>query len=121
MFWQNMLELDNTIWHICFACRITKATNTHSVYVILIAFPLQQWLHECASMLRYKDMSCLVCILCIYTGCELQPVSDRIAVLMYYTLCERITKLHISSVIGRQAARWEHFYTKTKRTVYKHF
>jgi hypothetical protein len=24
----------------------TKATNTHSYYVILIAFPLQQWLHE---------------------------------------------------------------------------
>jgi hypothetical protein len=25
---------------------ITKATNTHSRYVILVAFPLQQWLHE---------------------------------------------------------------------------
>ena len=35
------------------ACRITKATNTHSVYVILIAFPFQQWLHERASLLRY--------------------------------------------------------------------
>jgi hypothetical protein len=23
-----------------------KATNPHSEYVILIAFPLQQWLHE---------------------------------------------------------------------------
>jgi hypothetical protein len=28
------------------ACWITKATNTHSEYAILIAFPLQQWLHE---------------------------------------------------------------------------
>ena len=35
------------------ACWITKATNTHPDYVILIAFPLQQWLHERASMLRY--------------------------------------------------------------------
>ena len=34
-------------------CWITKATNTHSEYVILIGFPLQQWLHERASMLRY--------------------------------------------------------------------
>jgi hypothetical protein len=35
------------------ACWIPKATNTHSEYVILIAFPPQQWLHERASMLRY--------------------------------------------------------------------
>ena len=27
-------------------CWIPKATNTHSEYVTLIAFPLQQWLHE---------------------------------------------------------------------------
>jgi hypothetical protein len=35
------------------ACWITKATNTQPQYVILIVFPLQQWLHEGASMLRY--------------------------------------------------------------------
>jgi hypothetical protein len=32
---------------------IPKATDTHSECVILNAFPLQQWLHERASMLRY--------------------------------------------------------------------
>jgi hypothetical protein len=32
-------------------CWITNATNTHSEYVILIVFPLQQLLHERASML----------------------------------------------------------------------
>ena len=32
---------------------IPKATDTHSEYVILIAFPLQQWLQERESMLRY--------------------------------------------------------------------
>jgi len=36
-----------------FACWILKATGTHSEYVIIIAFPLQQRLHERASMLRY--------------------------------------------------------------------
>ena len=36
-----------------FTCWITKDTNTHSEYVILIAFPRHQWLHERASMLRY--------------------------------------------------------------------
>ena len=30
-----------------------KATQAHSEYVILIVFPLQQWLHESASTLRY--------------------------------------------------------------------
>jgi len=31
-------------------CWITKATYTHSEYVILIVFQLQQWLCECDSM-----------------------------------------------------------------------
>jgi hypothetical protein len=38
----------------------TKATNTHSEYVIVIAFPRQQWLHERASMLRYLYIACIV-------------------------------------------------------------
>ena len=42
------------------ACWIPKATNTHSEYVILIAFPLQQRLHERASVLRYTYIGCLV-------------------------------------------------------------
>ena len=32
---------------------IPKVTNTHSEYVIFTASPLQQWLHERPSMLRY--------------------------------------------------------------------
>jgi hypothetical protein len=36
-----------------FACWITKATDTHSEYVLFIAFPRQQWLRERASVLRY--------------------------------------------------------------------
>jgi hypothetical protein len=54
--WKSILERARprmTIWHMRIACRITKATNPHSKYVILIAFPLQQWMHERASMLRY--------------------------------------------------------------------
>jgi hypothetical protein len=35
------------------ASRIHKATNTHSEYVILITFPLRQWLRERASVLRH--------------------------------------------------------------------
>jgi len=42
-----------TIWRMRIACWLPKATNTHSEYVILIAFPLQQWLQERASILRH--------------------------------------------------------------------
>jgi hypothetical protein len=40
-------------WHMRNACWIPKATNTDSKYVMFIAFPLQQWLHERASVLCY--------------------------------------------------------------------
>jgi hypothetical protein len=34
-----------TIWHMCVERWIPKATKTHSEYAMLIAFPLQRWLH----------------------------------------------------------------------------
>jgi len=39
---------------------IPKVTNTHSEYVILTAFQLQQWLHERASFLRYTTLSVML-------------------------------------------------------------
>ena len=63
IMWKNMAGRDRPqmkIWCMRIACWIPKATNTHSQYVILIAFPLQQWLHERASMLRYTYSACLV-------------------------------------------------------------
>ena len=48
-----------TIWRTRIACWITKATNTHSQYVILIVYPLQKWLHERASMLGYSTLHVL--------------------------------------------------------------
>jgi hypothetical protein len=38
---------------------VPKAIDTHSEILIYIVFPLQQWLHERASMLRYKYVYCL--------------------------------------------------------------
>jgi len=37
-----------------------RLQNTHSEYVTLIAFRLEQWLRERASMLRYTYVACLV-------------------------------------------------------------
>jgi hypothetical protein len=59
-----------TIWRRV-ACWISKATHAHvyiytharthtQKYVILIAFPQQQWLRERASVLRYTYIACLV-------------------------------------------------------------
>jgi len=42
-------------------------THTHTKYVILIAFLLQQWLHERASVLNYTYIACLVISLLHYT------------------------------------------------------
>jgi hypothetical protein len=47
-----------TIWLTRIACWIPKATHSLK-YVILIAFPLQQLLHERASMLCYMQVASL--------------------------------------------------------------
>jgi len=44
---------DNIIWCMFFTCWITKATDTHLEYVIIIALLWQQLLCECASILHY--------------------------------------------------------------------
>ena len=54
--WKNIVEPDRpqmTIWPMYIACRIPKATNTHSGYANLIAFPLQQWFYRRDPMFRY--------------------------------------------------------------------
>ena len=59
ILWKNIAEPGRpqlTIWHKRIACWIPKFTNTHSEYVILIAFSLPQRLHERASVY----IACLV-------------------------------------------------------------
>jgi len=48
-----------TVWRMRNAYWITKATNTHSGYVIIFALLLQQWLQERASILRYNTLPVL--------------------------------------------------------------
>jgi hypothetical protein len=49
-----------TTWGARIACWILKATGKHSEYVLFIAFPLQQWLQEGASLVRHTYIVCLV-------------------------------------------------------------
>ena len=56
---KNIAEPDRTqmtIWRMRIAYWVPKATDTHREYVILIAFPPQQWLHERASVLGYSTL-----------------------------------------------------------------
>jgi len=64
-----------TIWRMRIACWIPKAINTHSQYAILIPFPLQQWLPERASMLRYTHTVCLF----IFLDPAKFPTKDKVA------------------------------------------
>ena len=54
------ITYDNTIRCMRFACWITKATKTHSEHETIIAFLLQQRLHEGASMLRCTYIAYLI-------------------------------------------------------------
>jgi hypothetical protein len=49
-----------TIWRMRIACCITKATNMHSVYPILIASAQQHWLHDSSSLLPYTYIAYLL-------------------------------------------------------------
>jgi hypothetical protein len=40
---------------------LDKSTDTHLEYVILIAFPLLQWVGQRSSILHFTYTSCLVC------------------------------------------------------------
>jgi hypothetical protein len=60
--WKNVVQPKGplmTIWRMRSACCVNQATNTHPQYVTLIAFPLQQWLHQRPSMLLYTYIACL--------------------------------------------------------------
>jgi len=58
---KNIVQLNSlhmTIRRMRIACWIPRATDRHSEYVMLVAFPLQQRLDERASLLRYTYMAC---------------------------------------------------------------
>ena len=62
IMWKIIVEPDKPqmiIRRMRFTRWILKAANTHSEYVILIAFPLQRRLYDRAWMLRYTYIACL--------------------------------------------------------------
>jgi len=79
--WKNIVEPSKpqkTLWGMHIACWILEATNKLSEYVILIVFPLQQWLYKHTSMLRYVYTACLVFAQHLLQVCLLNsPILNR--------------------------------------------
>jgi hypothetical protein len=81
------------VWRMRIARWIPRATDTHSQYVILIAVPLQQRLHERASMLHYAYSACLAfggavanLHVSVHRQCNLQGIAviQKLSVVDYF-------------------------------------
>jgi hypothetical protein len=75
IMWKRFVEMDRkqmTIWRMRITCWMNMATDTQSVYIILIAFPLLQWLHEHASLLRFTYIPCLVSICTLWGSIQIK-------------------------------------------------
>jgi hypothetical protein len=107
-----------TTWRMRIACWIPKSANRHSEYVILMAFPLQLWLHERVSMLRYRYIAPPVYTLCFPDGKAITPV----CVLCVGPICsEESPSLLTQSAFGKDlialcrsySVAW-HYFTNTR-------
>ena len=113
------------------ACWIPKATSTHSEYEIPTVFPLQQWLHERASVLCCTHTACLAVIylrknmkykqlkrvsngllsmlfLRKYVVCNTAKCSDNIQLFFFFTH-------HLPLKIGHKQRPYWHVYWKQRR------
>ena len=75
-------------WCMRIACWIPKATDTLSKYIILIAFTLQKWLRERASMFRYTYIASFVFYSAVFmyistNGIFIHPVPQSIPVVQF--------------------------------------
>jgi hypothetical protein len=104
IMWKNNVEADRpqkTKWRMRIACRILKATNPHSKYLIFIAFQPQQWLHKRASMLCYTYTACLFF--------QITSIFPRTIRPLFYThICLNVT------LIGRKSGRGLETFNKVK-------
>ena len=95
---------DNIIRHMRLGCWKTRASYTHSEYVILIAFPRQDWLRERASMLRLY-VHCLSC----FSSPEQTDFTFLIASPPHFFPCP--TKCHVTTLWSSGLYRREVRYT----------
>jgi len=120
-----------TIWRMRIACWIPKATNTHSQYVIVIAFPLQQRLEEsatslCSTYIAHHQAhsvlqvcaSCRLLFLSKQTTCspQMSPTGDAVPIFPSFCICRHKSRhslfcvffLHVHVVMRRATAMYIH-------------
>jgi hypothetical protein len=105
--WKNSVERGRsqmTKWRIQISCRISKATNIQLEYVILIALPLQQWLHERFSIFRYTFIASLIYI-----------AKEKLSKYTLEALEENSELIYLSTAIGLTpgGSSTVHIYTQT--------
>jgi hypothetical protein len=70
--WKNTVETDRpqvTIWSRALHASC-ETINTILEYVLILAFPLQQWLRERATILSYTNIVCLLFVMIPQTVCS---------------------------------------------------
>jgi hypothetical protein len=109
IMWNNFVEgvrPQMTIWKMRIACWIPKDMGTHLEYSVIFAFPLQQWLHERASLLRYTYIACLV----QYYGWEFRYRSTNIPSLSLNVSSIRLLYLHYQKKREREISLHQNTY-----------
>jgi hypothetical protein len=100
IIWKNIVDPKRpqmTVWGMRIACWIPKSKNTHSEYVLLIDFLLQEFLPDRASVLRYTYVvSCYVIRMLfpvtLYVCCFLlPPILMKEAMWFYKTFIQKST------------------------------
>ena len=126
IMWKNIVERGRpqiTIWRMRIACCITKATDTHSKYLIRIAFALQQWLQERARILRLYVhwLSCTPCLSIQrrqkYVNCRFaqsegvcEPAELTVSVVLTLTLLSSVIRAFLS--FHRRLLKYHSYYLR---------
>jgi hypothetical protein len=102
IMWKDVVQSGRpqmTLWRMRFAYWTPKTANTHSVCVILIFFPLQQWLLERASILRYTHTACLVLRPFFVTSEKTKVFLKAITINYQTTLFKAIFVCHVRGLL----------------------
>jgi hypothetical protein len=126
---KNMIEPDRTkLSSMRFACLITKATNTHSGYVIFVAFSRQQWLRKSAS----KYFICILPVLSymylfIYSLFSFFSISYLFPARIFFCVCTRpdarltMVQLLVYSAFNRAYFFYDILNPNSRRKTTTHF
>jgi hypothetical protein len=90
-----------------------KAINTHSKYVVFIAFPLQQWLKERAWMLCYTYIACIVITETeiVYCSVRTEPLNKFHTIISFTVYFARYVKYY-AILLQRVMKMWPGFTRK---------